>query len=44
MSEDIYSGRGKDVTEGVLFQKDEIIALHQAKRTTKDMQILLNLG
>ena len=32
MLEDISCGRGKDVNE---FQKDQMIGLHQAKKTTK---------
>ena len=41
MSEDISCGRGKDVT---LFQKGQIIGLHQAKKTTKEIDETTKIG
>ncbi|KAF7648268.1 hypothetical protein LDENG_00159640 [Lucifuga dentata] len=41
MSEDISCGRGKDVT---LFQKGQIIGLHQAKKTTKEIAETTKIG
>ena len=41
MSEDISCGHGKDVT---LFQKGQIIVLHQEKKTTKDVDETAKIG